>query len=158
MKVFSGLALTAVFIIGAYLLFNTQLKSSEKPGQLFKPENNEIVQLGQQVYAENCASCHGANLEGQTPNWKSPGSDGKLPAPPHDKTGHTWHHTDELLFNLTKYGLKKAANLKNYESNMPIYEGILTDDEIIAVMSFVKSTWPEDLRKRHDELNATNAN
>ena len=39
---------------------------------------------------------------------------------------------------------------------MPIYKDILTDDEIIAVMSFIKSTWPDDLRNRHDELNAVN--
>ena len=43
---------------------------------------------GAQLYAENCASCHGANLEGQA-DWRSPGPDGRLPAPPHDETGHT---------------------------------------------------------------------
>ena len=27
-----------------------------------------------------------------------------LPAPPHNETGHTWHHPDEMLFAITKYG------------------------------------------------------
>ena len=49
------------------------------------------------LYAENCASCHGAKLEGQ-PDWRSPGPDGVMPAPPHDRTGHTWHHGDGMLF------------------------------------------------------------
>lgn len=144
----------ATFAVGAYLFSNSHLSSSEKTGRLFYPDDTEVVQLGQQIYADNCASCHGVSLEGQTPNWRSPGPDGKLPAPPHDQTGHTWHHTDELLFKLTKYGLAKAANLENYESNMPIYDGVLTDEEIIAVLSFIKSTWPEDIKDRHDQMNA----
>ena len=155
-KVFGGLVAVTVLALGAFLLPSTHLYSGEKPGQLFKPDNNEIVQLGQQIYAENCASCHGANLEGQTSDWRSPGPDGKLPAPPHDASGHTWHHTDELLFSLTKYGLAEAAGLKNYESNMPIYKDILTDDEIIAVMSFIKSTWPRQITDHHDRLDAAN--
>lgn len=152
-----GLLATIALTVIAYFLLTADLRSSNKPGQIFLPDNEQIVDLGKQVYADNCASCHGINLEGQTPNWRSPGPDGNLPAPPHDQTGHTWHHTDELLFNLTKYGLAKAANLKNYESNMPIYEDVLTDEEIIAVMSYIKSTWPRQIKERHDQLNAANA-
>jgi len=63
------------------------------------------VALGASVYRDHCASCHGANLEGQ-PDWKSRKPDGRFPAPPHDETGHTWHHPDETLFDLTKLGLK----------------------------------------------------
>ena len=50
-------------------------------------DHRDVV-AGQSLYADNCASCHGANLEGQ-PNWQSPDADGVLPAPPHDGTGHT---------------------------------------------------------------------
>ena len=76
-----------------------------------------------------------------------------LPAPPHDATGHTWHHNDETLFTLTKYGL--PGLMENAPpSGMPVYDGVLADDEIIAVLSFIKSTWPDDLRQYHDELNA----
>ena len=56
---------------------------------------------GEALYAENCASCHGANLEGQD-NWQSQGGSETPPAPPHDETGHTWHHGDALLFTYTK--------------------------------------------------------
>lgn len=152
-----GLFVGCGALVAAYLTGTSSLANQTKPGQIFLPEDKAVVALGIEVYADHCASCHGANLEGQTPNWRSPGPDGKLPAPPHDQTGHTWHHTDELLFNITKYGLAKAANLKKYESNMPVYEDILTDEEIIAVMSFIKSTWPEDVKARHDQINAANA-
>ena len=111
----------------------------------------DIVARGSQVYAENCASCHGVDLAGQ-PDWRAPGPDGKLPAPPHDATGHTWHHDGETLFRLTKYGLVELIGDPDYASNMPAYDGILTDADIIAVLSYIKSTWPQDIRARHDTM------
>ena len=118
---------------------------------ILTPNDADVVALGQDIYATQCAACHGARLEGQ-PNWRTRGDDGLLPAPPHDATGHTRHHDDETLFNLTKYGL--AGLMENAPpSGMPVYEGVLSDDEVIAVLSFIKSTWPDDLRQYHDELN-----
>lgn len=119
---------------------------------LLTPDDAEMVALGENIYSEQCATCHGARLEG-APNWRIRGEDGLLPAPPHDAKGHTWHHDDETLFTLTKYGL--AGLMENAPpSGMPVYEGVLSDDEIIAVLSFIKSTWPDGLREYHDELNA----
>ncbi|WP_136659906.1 cytochrome c [Nitratireductor sp. XY-223] len=124
---------------------------------LLKPGDERIVAQGKQIYAESCASCHGANLEGQ-PNWKTPGANGRLPAPPHDATGHTWHHTDEVLFGLTKFGAAKFAGLENYETDMPIYEDVLSDEEIVAVLSYIKAQWPQDIRQRHDQMNRQRVN
>ena len=121
-------------------------------GVLLKPDDQALVTLGSQIYLDNCASCHGENLLGQ-PNWKSPGEDGLLPAPPHDESGHTWHHTDKLLFELTKFGFAKISGLANQKSNMPIYQDILSDKEIIAALSYIKSSWPQQIRQRHDQLN-----
>lgn len=145
-----GLALAAAAIIaflGKSYMANAEAKF------LLKPEDHQLVQSGEQIYMEQCATCHGKNLEGQ-PNWKTPGTDGLLPAPPHDQTGHTWHHTDITLFELTKFGLAKMADLKDHKTNMPSYEEVLEDSEIIAVLSYIKSKWPADVKKRHDEMNA----
>lgn len=142
------LVLLAAGVATAWLL-----PSEEETAGLLRSNNAGFVTIGKRVYKENCASCHGVNLEGQVADWKSPGPDGKLPAPPHDETGHTWHHADQLLFNITKLGLAKSAGLENYDSAMPIYEDVLTDKEIIAVLSYIKSTWPQKLQERHDELN-----
>ena len=65
------------------------------------------ISNGEAVYAEACAACHGADLEGQ-PDWQTPGADGVMPAPPHDKAGHTWHHDSQLLFDYTKFGGQAA--------------------------------------------------
>jgi mono/diheme cytochrome c family protein len=94
---------------------------------------------GRVLYASHCASCHGPNLEGQ-PNWQRRGPDGLMPAPPHDASGHTWHHSDEQLFLITKKGI--SGVVPNYKSAMPGFENVLSDDEIWAVLSFIKSSWP----------------
>ncbi|MCR9121075.1 MAG: cytochrome c [Phyllobacteriaceae bacterium] len=125
--------------------------------ELLRPDHAPTLALGEQLYQANCASCHGVDLEGEVADWRSPKPDGLLPAPPHDETGHTWHHPDQVLFAITKLGVARAANLENYVSAMPAYQGVLTDDEIIAILSYIKSTWPEDVRKRHDELNRISA-
>ena len=126
---------------------------AEPDGIVLRDGDPETVALGAEVYADNCASCHGAELEGQ-PDWRRAGPDGRLPAPPHDETGHTWHHDGETLFNLTKYGVGKMIGDPDYASDMPVYEDVLTDDEIIAVLSFIKSTWPQEVRARHDGMKA----
>jgi S-disulfanyl-L-cysteine oxidoreductase SoxD len=115
------------------------------------PDEPSVVRLGKQVYADSCASCHGNKLQGQV-NWRKRDASGKLPAPPHNETGHTWHHNDSLLFDMTKLGLKAIAGA-DYKTDMPAYGQVLSDAEIIAVLSYIKSTWPEEIRTRHDAMN-----
>ncbi|TCD15410.1 c-type cytochrome [Oricola cellulosilytica] len=146
--VVAGLALAAA--VGAVAVY--QYLDGRPEAGLLRPNDRQVVLQGAEIYAENCASCHGADLRGQ-PDWRSPGPDGLMPAPPHDETGHTWHHPDETLFRITKEGVVAAANLKNYTSAMPIYDGVLTDEEIIAALSWIKAQWPEEVRDRHDQLN-----
>ena len=103
------------------------------------------LSAGQILYTNNCASCHGAKREGQ-PNWQSPNSDGILPAPPHDATGHTWHHDNELLFEYTKLGGKgalAARGITDFNSGMPAFDGVISDEDIWDILAFIKSTWPE---------------
>lgn len=117
---------------------------------VFEAERRSRLALGGQVYAEQCASCHGDNLEGQ-PDWQTPVPSGRLPAPPHDASGHTWHHSDEDLFTITKEGM--ASLVPGYSSDMRAYAGVLTDGEIRAVLEFIKSTWPDKERAYQEERN-----
>ncbi|MXY91904.1 MAG: c-type cytochrome [Caldilineaceae bacterium SB0670_bin_27] len=102
--------------------------------------NTQLVALGEILYQQYCASCHGAELEGQA-NWKIRDENGFLPAPPHDETGHTWHHPDEQLFEITKIGTEAYVG-SGYRSNMIGFGDQLDDTEIWAVLAYIKSQWP----------------
>ena len=104
------------------------------------PRDTAKVTLGAKVYAQQCAACHGAKLEGQ-PSWRSRLANGRLPAPPHDESGHTWHHPDYVLFAITRNGLVPPYAPKDYASDMPGFAGKLTDEQIWAVLAYIKSHW-----------------
>ena len=110
----------------------------------------EVIEQGRQIYADQCASCHGAQLEGQ-PDWKTPLPSGRLPAPPHDAGGHTWHHPDDILFRIVREGTAAIFG-GGYESDMPGFADLLSDAEIRAVLAYIKSTWPERERTYQENL------
>ncbi|MBU2963109.1 cytochrome c [Citreicella sp. C3M06] len=105
---------------------------------------------GAALYQQNCASCHGVELEGQ-PDWRRAGPDGRLPAPPHDATGHTWHHGDDILFRITRDGTAAVVG-GGYEGNMPGFGDSLSDAQIRAILDYIKSTWPERQRAHQREV------
>jgi mono/diheme cytochrome c family protein len=135
----------AVAGMTAFVLF----QSPKLPPLSADPANATQVAAGQATYAANCASCHGDKLQGQ-PNWKDRKPDGKLPAPPHNATGHTWHHPDQQLFDITKRGV--MAIVSNYQSDMIGFGDKLSDADIWAVLAYIKSTWPTSIQARQAEL------
>lgn len=99
-------------------------------------EQAALLALGKEVYMTNCASCHGPEGEGQ-PNWKIPDANGVRPAPPHDSSGHTWHHSDSQLLDIIVNGSSSPS------STMIGYEDILTQAEIEASLTYIKTFWGE---------------
>ena len=93
-----------------------------------------VVERGGELYQANCASCHGADLAG-APNWKTPNEDGSYPAPPHDSSGHTWHHSDRVLIEISRDGSDFP------QPRMPAFGDRLTDEDIEAIVEFIKSSW-----------------
>lgn len=112
--------------------------------------DQQQVDLGRRLYADACASCHGASLEGQQ-NWQRRLPSGRMPAPPHDAAGHTWHHADSVLFAITKRG--PAAYPESHQTDMPAFDQRLSDSEIAAILAYIKNTWPPDIRARQARLN-----
>jgi mono/diheme cytochrome c family protein len=110
------------------------------------------VETGRALYAQHCAACHGANLEGQ-PDWRSPDSNGLYPAPPHDETGHTWHHDDAMLTDYITRGGQAVLNDMGvtFTSGMPGFAEVLEVEEIEAILDYIKSTWPEPIRRAQAE-------
>lgn len=137
-------AVVVLLIAGGVLLLRERIFG----GGPAAPDAERLAQ-GARLYAEHCAACHGADLEGE-PDWRIRGPDGLLPAPPHDETGHTWHHPDEQLFAMTKLGTAALVG-PDYKSTMIGFGDVMSDDEIRAVLDFIKSTWPEAIRRRQAE-------
>lgn len=142
------------FVVFCYIVFTQGLADEGTDGIRTSLEADDlaVVSAGEKVYQENCASCHGDQLEGQ-PNWRLRDANGYLPAPPHDDIGHTWHHADDLLFEITKYGPAKVIGDATYKTLMPAYQYLLTDQEIVAVLSYIKNSWPQEQRLWQEQVN-----
>jgi mono/diheme cytochrome c family protein len=138
----AGLALLAA-AVGAALVWRSEETAEADSARLAQ---------GAALYAEHCASCHGADLEGE-PDWRQRNAEGLLPAPPHDATGHTWHHPDDQLFAMTKYGTAALVG-GDYRSAMIGFGDVLSDDEIRAILAYIKSRWPAEIRRRQAEIDA----
>jgi S-disulfanyl-L-cysteine oxidoreductase SoxD len=148
-KIGVGLLAAAFAFLAGAIIF-ALLQERKSPAD---PGNPEQVARGKAVYAQHCAACHGPRLEGQ-PNWQDKLPTGRMPAPPHDASGHTWHHPDSILFGITKQGLVPGKYAPpNYQSDMPAFEGQLSDEEIWAVLAYIKSSWPENIRAAQAEVN-----
>lgn len=146
--------LFAVLAIVASLALGWQQIGLSAHGSRIGTNDAAVLAQGRDVYDRYCASCHGTNLEGQ-PEWKKRLPSGRLPAPPHDASGHTWHHPWNVLFGIVKDGVEKYAPA-GYESDMPAFGGILSDNEIRAVLAYIQSTWPDDVKRRHEALESRN--
>ena len=114
------------------------------------PLDSHVLGAGRLLYQQQCASCHGARGEG-APNWQQPDGQGELPAPPHDSEGHTWKHADAMLYRLVMQGWRDPFN-KTQRLTMPGFTGILSPNEVRAVISYLKTLWtPEQLRFQWEE-------
>lgn len=141
--------MTPIALAAALLLAGTP--AAHAAGFLPWTDANAVAQ-GKSLYGDFCASCHGANLEGEA-DWRTPKPSGRMPAPPHDETGHTWHHPDAQLFALTKHGVAAIVG-RGYESDMMGFGDLLSDEEILAVLAYIKSTWPDRVVDTHQRINA----
>ncbi len=121
------------------------------PGRFADAGDPASVVHGKQVYAASCASCHGRFLQGQ-PLWRMADPDRPRRAPALDETGPGWLHSDEELFAAVSEGhLPSAPPALN--SRMPAFRSLMTDDEIRAVLAFVKARWPVPIRAAQAALN-----
>lgn len=115
------------------------------------PTDLAQVERGRVVYEAHCARCHGVNLEGQA-NWRVRSDTGRLPAPPHDDSGHTWHHPDKMLVGIIQNGLVPPYAEKGYLSDMPAFATSLSASERWDVLAFIKSKWSERSQKFQAEI------
>ena len=135
--------------LGGFFYFMTK----SQPVAEIKQIDDEVlyaqIQLGSQLYATNCASCHGEQLQGN-PKWNiTTDEDGDNLPPPLNGTGHTWHHSPEQLFNIIKYGLKIYN--EGYKGKMQGNPD-LSDEDVWTILAYKKYVWPESIRQKYDSM------
>lgn len=128
---------------GGYYLWRygpAVFRRAETPSPALPTIDAEQAARGRAAYASNCSQCHGDRAEGD-PNWREAQPDGTYLPPPHDSTGHTWHHSDQLLFRIIKEGGQAVYGSGELTSRMPPFGDLLTDEEIEAVIAYFKTLW-----------------
>ena len=100
--------------------------------------NQAVVEHGAQLFQQNCAVCHGANAEG-TSDWKKTDANGNYPPPPLNGSAHAWHHSIPQLARSIKEGGIKLGGV------MPPFAGKLSDQDVLAVIAYFQSKWPDEI-------------
>jgi mono/diheme cytochrome c family protein len=140
------LAIVIIVFVGAIVIID-QVNRQQVPT---RANSVSLEERGKLLYDARCAVCHGGNLQGQ-PNWQRARSDGTYPAPPHDASGHTWHHSDQYFIEVTLYG---GAAVTGVPTNaMPGFAGSLSEDDVKAILAYIKTSWPDDIRAKQASLN-----
>ena len=146
-------ALGCLGAVATMLLASVLLTAcSSSPGEdIATPGSVATVQAapkGREIFTSNCAACHGAAGEGQ-PDWHVSKDDGTLPPPPLNGDGHTWHHADGLLYRVVSQGGKifEDPSIPSFKSAMPAFGDRLSHQEIIEVLTYVKSLWGDKTKR-----------
>jgi mono/diheme cytochrome c family protein len=106
--------------------------------------DKETLQWGEGIYVQSCAECHGIDGEGQFPDDPmKPDETGRFGAPPHNGNGHTWHHDDDLILKTINGGGMGSADTFY---PMPAFGDTLSQEDIGAVLAYIKSFWTEEQR------------
>ena len=132
----------------ATLVFVLLTACSPSPNGEDSPTDNRVSSpdqassTGRDLFVANCAVCHGVAAEGQL-DWHIKKADGTLPAPPLNGAGHTWHHSDGLLYLIVSLGgkLLEDPSYPSFKSGMPAFEDQLSHEEIVEALNYVKSLW-----------------
>jgi thiol:disulfide interchange protein DsbC len=125
------------FFLAALMLITGQVIAAEQE----RWYSDEQVTQGEQLFRQNCSSCHGQNAEA-TPNWKQTDANGNYPPPPLNGSAHAWHHNLDLLRRTIRDGGAKLGG------QMPGFEGSLSAAEIDSVIAFFQSKWSDEIYER----------
>lgn len=121
------------------------LAACERQQQTELRANSKLVEQGKILFASHCSTCHGVAGVGDA-NWRQKDKDGFWPAPPLNGSAHTWHHTQQWLFDKIKNGGPAG------QSKMPAWKHKLSDAEILSILAYIQSLWPEPIYQTWLEL------
>jgi len=122
----------AVLVVGlAVLLAGCAVEPVDLDAEYPIEVTADRVAEGETLYRAHCAQCH-ANLD--------VGGQRSYGAPPHDEDGHTWHHADRQLVGWVLNGIPGAGV-------MPAFGNQLSEEQVVAIFAYIKSTWNTEVRE-----------
>jgi mono/diheme cytochrome c family protein len=128
-----------IFII-AIIVFLTGCSPEEK-----EKITDSTAGYGEEVFNNNCVSCHGSEGRGLAKNWKVKDENGNFPAPPLNGTAHTWHHSPaQLLYTINNGGADMGGQ-------MPGFSERLNEEQKQALIDYIYSLWPREIQTKYDE-------
>ncbi|MDA0279407.1 MAG: cytochrome c [Proteobacteria bacterium] len=120
------------------------------PMEVERWNSAEQVVLGREVFAQNCAVCHGAQAQGTVEDWREKLDDGSFPPPPLNGSAHAWHHPQEILLRVIDYGGEAMGG------KMPAFIDVLENDEKLAAVAYFQSFWTDDIYQQWMQMGGTN--
>lgn len=103
----------------------------------------ELAGRGEPLYEAACVQCHAGPTGGTISD---------IP-PRHNAEGHTWHHADCLLTDIVLDGLPPRPGAEGDEV-MPAFRDELTEDEVAAIIAYLKTWWTDEQREVQAEITA----
>jgi mono/diheme cytochrome c family protein len=89
----------------------------------------QAASAGQQLYEPNCASCHGSEGRGDGP------AAGSLDPQPGDLRITAQQAGDDYIY----WRIAKGGNFAPFNSSMPAWEGVLSDDQIWQLVTYINT-------------------
>jgi S-disulfanyl-L-cysteine oxidoreductase SoxD len=133
----SGLTIMAALGVVVWLVVSGPGDAARSP----------LATRGEQIYAANCASCHGGATGGAMMDYP----------PKHNANGHTWHHADCEIVEGIRTGTSPMIEMMRGmmappgAPTMPAWREKLSGEEIEAVLAYIKTMWTpgqRDLQER----------
>ncbi len=135
--------------VGGVLLLALALASAcARPSGRSPGVSDLEIRRGEALYNQYCLSCHGGPTGGSMMDYP----------PRHNANGHTWHHSDCQLREIIQNGgdemtamMRRMMAPPNAPA-MPAFKGVLTDEEIEAILAFIKTWWTEEQRRYQAQI------
>lgn len=130
-KVMALAAFVLLLIVAGAGVFELRKRAA---GERVSPE---VVARGAAIYGSRCQGCHGGPTGGRISD---------IP-PPHNRNGHTWHHSDCQLEDLILNGFDRWDGKRPDQPRMPAFKGTLSKEETRAVLAYIKTWWTPEQRE-----------
>lgn len=114
--------------MAAYL---KSLPQGESRQDQVKPAASSVMRLGEKVYADRCASCHGESGEGSAHAYPALAANRAV----------TMASPNDLIKAILHGGFAPATRGNPRPFGMPPFKQVLSEAEVAAVATFVRQSW-----------------